>query len=256
MVKQVLLSKPPGKDPAAVFSCPVCGAVNAKMHPLPPYYFQQWQQYQTIHNPLHIETLNIAQYMCANCHSADRDRLYALFLKDYLRQNKAIRLLDIAPAQGLNTFIKSFSNVQYRSMDLMMDNVDDHLDITDMNIYADEQFDCFICSHVLEHIPDDRKAMRELYRIVKKGGCGIAMVPINLDLQETVENPGYTEAALKWKYFFQDDHVRMYAKKDFITRLTAAGFTVEQLGMDHFTKEVFERNAIYPTSVLYVVTKQ
>lgn len=140
-------------------------------------------------------------------------------------------------------------------MDLMRDDVDDRLDITDMHIYTEGQFDFIICSHVLEHIPDDIAAMKELYRVLKKGGKGIVMVPINMQLESTMEDPACTDEALRWKYFFQDDHVRMYSKKDFISRLSAVGFTVEQLGIDYFSKEVFEKNAIWPTSVLYVVGK-
>jgi predicted SAM-dependent methyltransferase len=257
MVKQVLLSKPPAEDKTAIFNCPVCGAVNVKMHPLPAYYFEHWQKYQTIHNPFFIETMNIAHYMCLKCYCSDRDRLYALYLKRHVSETKGfIKLLDIAPANGLRTFIKNLPGVEYRSMDLMMPGVDDHLDVTNMHAYDDGQFDFFICSHVLEHIPDDVKAMKELYRVLKIGGKGIVMVPINLQLKETMEDVACTDTALRWKYFFQDDHVRMYAKEDLISRLISVGFTVKQLGIGYFSKEIFEENAIFPTSVLYVVNKQ
>ncbi len=140
-------------------------------------------------------------------------------------------------------------------MDLVRSDVDDNLDITNMHAYNNEQFDFFICSHVLEHIPDDIKAMKELFRVLKKDGKGIVMVPINLQLKESMENPSCTDEALRWKYFFQGDHVRMYAKEDFINRLMSVGFNVEQLGIDYFSKQAFEKNAIWPTSVLYVVSK-
>ena len=78
--------------------------------------------------------------------------------------------------------------------------------------YSEGQFDVFICSHVLEHIPDDRKAMQELYRILKPRGYGIAMVPINLKVEMTLEDPSL-QIPSRWKYFAQDDHVRMYAKE-------------------------------------------
>ena len=70
------------------------------------------------------------------------------------------------------------------------------------------QFDFFICSHVLEHIPDDIKAMKELCRVLKTGGKGIAMVPINFEVEKTLEDPG-TNVAARWKYLGQDDHVRI-----------------------------------------------
>jgi len=255
-VKQVFLSKPPGENKEAVYNCPVCGATNIRIHALPIHFFAQWQKYQTVHNPFFIETMNIEHYMCSKCFASDRDRLYAIYLQHYLDTVMyKVKFLDIAPAPALRTFLKNNINVAYRSMDLMMAEVDDNLDITNMHAYSDEQFDFFICSHVLEHIPDDTKAMAELYRVLKKGGQGIAMVPINLQLQETMEDPACTDEVLRWKYFFQDDHVRMYAKEDYISRLMSVGFTVEQLDINYFGKEVFERNAIWPTSVLYVVNK-
>ncbi|HVZ95253.1 MAG TPA: methyltransferase domain-containing protein [Chitinophagaceae bacterium] len=252
--KQAFLNDP-SPDPGAVYDCPVCGAVQVKMHPVSAYYFGNWQKYQTIHNPVFIETMNLAHYMCARCFSFDRERLYALYLKEYFCNRQPVSLLDIAPGKALKRFLKNYPQVIYRSMDLEREDVDDRFDITDMKGYKDEQFDFFICSHVLEHIPDDIKAMQELHRVLKKGGKGIAMVPISLQLEKTMEDPGCTDEAMRWKYFFQNDHVRMYAKEDFINRLRSVGFTVEQLGIDHFSREVFEKNAISPTSVLYVVSK-
>ena len=257
LIKQVILSKPAKEDNTQLFDCPVCGSSNIRMQSFPMYYFEQWQKYQTVHNPFFIETMNISAYMCTKCFAFDRERLYALYLKEYLhkKQTTPIKLLDIAPGNALSNFLKRQQDISYRSMDLEMKNVDDKLDITNMNIYDDDMYDFFICSHVLEHIPDDIKAMEELYRILKPGGRGIIMVPINLELTQTLEDPACNDAALCWKYFFQDDHVRMYAKKDFISRLSSVGFAVEQLGKNYFGEETFNKNAIYPTSVLYVVSK-
>ena len=140
-------------------------------------------------------------------------------------------------------------------MDLLMKEVDDNFDITDMNGYTDGQFDFFICSHVLEHIPDDRKALQELFRVLKPSGTGIAMVPINLGIERTLEDPSITDIAGRWKYFGQDDHVRMYAKKEFISRLESAGFKTTLLDVDYFGAEAFKKAGIYPSTVLYVVTK-
>jgi len=253
--KQALLSKP-SPDAEAVYNCPVCGATHVRMHPVPTFYLAEWQKNQTVHNPFFIETMNLGLYECSHCHTPDRNRLYALYLEQYFSDtHDTLRLLDIAPDKQLRNFIQKHSNVKYRSMDLVRSDVDDNLDITNMHKYHDGQFDFFICSHVLEHIPDDKKAMQELYRVLKKGGKGIVMVPVNLQLQETMEDTHLKTEAEHWKYFFQGDHVRMYAKGDFINRLTLAGFTVEQLGIDYFSKELFEKNAIWPTSVLYIASK-
>jgi ubiquinone/menaquinone biosynthesis C-methylase UbiE len=121
--------------------------------------------------------------------------------------------------------------------------------------YVDNCFDMILCSHVLEHVDDDRKAMSELFRILKPSGFGIIMVPIDINLKEDFENPEYKTEAERWKYFGQNDHVRLYSKNGFATKLIQTGFKVNQLGIDYFGADVFEKNGIHPRSVLYVVEK-
>ncbi len=237
------------------FECSVCGMANVGMDPLPIFYFTESHKYRFAYNIFYNETINYAHYSCKKCGALDRDRLYALYLRGYLKDKKKINLLDIAPAPALTAFLRQYPNVIYRSMDLMMANVDDKLDITNMHLYKDGQFDFFICSHVLEHIPDDIKAMQELYRVLKPGGKGITMVPINLQVEKTVEDPNCTDVATRWRLFGQDDHVRMYAKKDFIDRLESVGFKMDLYDINYFGAETFEKNAIFPTSVLYIVSK-
>ncbi len=246
------------------YTCPLCNASGIDM--LPVYavfgdamktYFSEYQKNQSIHNIFLYETFNMADYGCSNCYANDKDRLYALFIEKYLNEISPgqIDLLDIAPTVQLTAFLKKKPQINYKSMDLMMEGVDDHADITDMHIYKDGQFDFFICSHVLEHVPDDIKAMNELYRILKQGGKGIVMVPINLGVETTLEDPYGTDISKRWKYFGQDDHVRIYAKQDFINRLESVGFKVDLLDADYFTSVVFEKTAVYSTSVLYIASK-
>ena len=116
--------------------------------------------------------------------------------------------------------------------------------------------DVFLCSHVLEHIPDDRKAMRELHRILKPGGFGIVLVPLFPGVDDTHEDPAIDTIELRAKYFSGGDHVRQYGKRDFLARLMAAGFDVEQLGIDYFGKEAFRTAGIAANSILYVVHKR
>lgn len=258
IAKRILLGEthaPAPVDNGGEFSCSVCGAVGVGMDPLPMYYFAQAQKYKFVHNIFFSETINFLHYSCKICSASDRDRLYALYLEDYFKNRNLINLLDIAPAFMLRSYIRKHSNVNYRSMDLMMDGVDDKLDITDMYTYKENQFDFFICSHVLEHIPNDIKAMSELHRVLKPGGKGIAMVPINLQLAETMEDPECTDIPTRWHLYGQDDHIRMYAKNNFIARLKSVGFTVEELDINYFGAELFKKFAIYPSSVLYIVSK-
>jgi SAM-dependent methyltransferase len=240
------------------YQCPLCKTQLAYFEPLPMYYFRELQENQYIHSIFQAETSNIENYQCPVCNSSDRDRLYYLYTEEFLREADAaqkFKLLEIAPSAQLRNFLQRSKQVEYRSADLFMEGVDDKVDITNMNIYADESFDIFICSHVLEHVEDDLKAMRELYRILKPGGWGIAMVPILLGLQEIYEDPTIKSESERWKHFGQNDHVRMYSKNGFRTRLKEAGFQIDEFGISHFGEKSFEKYGIHPRSVLYIVKK-
>src|SRR4029077_12406824 len=113
--------------------------------------------------------------------------------------------------------------------------------------------DVFLCSHVLEHVSDDRKAMRELHRILKPGGFGVVLVPLVSGVEETREDPAIDTPELRWKYYGLDDHVRQYGKRDFVHRLMGVGFAVDQLGIDHFGAAALKEAGIAEKSVLYVV---
>jgi SAM-dependent methyltransferase len=204
------------------------------------------------------ETLNLQQYACPYCLSNDRTRLYALFLRgEAQRIGHAVkyRMLDIGPARTLREMILRLGCFDYRSGDLLRSDVDDRIDIMDMKAYENDSFDCFICSHVLEHVPDDRRAMRELFRILKPGGWGIAMAPIILSLHATVEDTTLSDPEERFRRFGQDDHLRLYARHDFIERLKQAGFNVSCLGFTHFGGDVLEKNGIQQGAVLYVCGK-
>ena len=238
------------------YNCPVCRKQNVYFNQLPSNYFKKLDQHGFIHSIFQAETLNIGQYSCSNCGASDRERLYALYFEQvFVHKKPTLNLLDIAPAIPFTKYLKSIPELSIRTMDLFMPDVDDVADITSMNIYKDGQFDIFICSHVLEHIEDDFAAIKELYRILAVNGWGIVMVPINLGLKENYEDRTVNDEAGRWKYFGQDDHVRLYSKKGFTERLSAEGFTVHEFGIDFFGKNNFARHGIHKRSVLYIVTK-
>ena len=237
------------------YECPLCRTKLAYFQPLPLHFLKELNENGHIYSIFQAEMLNLENYMCPVCSASDRDRLYALYFERVKENINSKKLLDFAPSQTLQKFLKKHFQIEYRSADLFMPDVDDKVDITDMRQYTDESFDIFICSHVLEHVSDDRKAMRELYRILKRGGWGIAAVPINLGLNEVHEDANVTSEAERWKYFGQEDHLRMYSKHGFVERLQEAGFEVEQLGINYFGEEVFTKFGIQSRSVLYIVHK-
>ena len=198
--------------------------------------------------------LNLREYACPNCGSADRERAFALVMKKILDADKKIRILDIAPRTCLSNFIKkNFPRAEYKTADLFMENVDYKLDIMNMKEIADGSIDFFICSHILEHVADDLKAMRELRRILSKDGCGIVVVPLDLKRVEIDEDPTCTDVAERWRRFGQDDHVRAYSKAGFLQRLKSVGFTVTQYDKKFFGAKLMTENGLIESSAVYVV---
>jgi SAM-dependent methyltransferase len=238
--------------------CPVCGSRVSSFLPLPEFFRENQQKHGFPFADSDAETCNTTAYLCPSCEASDRDRLYALYLGDYLKSLNSGEIVDFGPSEPLSAFIRGLikgRNIGYRTADLLTDKADDRVDITDLHSYKNDRFDCFICSHVLEHVPDDRKALRELYRILKPGGKAILMVPIILSIDQIDEDPSVTNEAERWRRFGQDDHIRLYSKSGFLERVREAGFSVHELGQEFFGEALFDRAGISRQSVLYVVEK-
>jgi ubiquinone/menaquinone biosynthesis C-methylase UbiE len=145
-------------------------------------------------------------------------------------------------------------NLDYTTADLDSPLADIKLDVQDMKI-ADNSFDVVFCNHVLEHVPDDLKAMREIYRVLKPGGMAIMQVPMNPDLKETFEDPSITDPKERHRLFGQYDHVRMYGA-DYHDRLKAAGFEVHVVDYSkRLSREEFEKYALPLREKLHVCSK-
>lgn len=241
--------------PVFPFYCIACNKYFQSFVPLSSYYDKKFASYGFPYSIHQAETLNTANYMCPNCKINDRDRLYAVYLQQRIVATKEYNLVEFAPSPQLSTFIKSFENIRHRTADLFMEDVDDKVDLLDLNMYKNDSFDIFICSHILEHVNNDVQAMRELYRILKPGGFGIAMVPLFKGVSTTIEDPSINDEALRWKYFGQEDHIRLYAREDYIQRLESVGFRVKQLGEQDFGTEIFRKHGISESSILYIVEK-
>ncbi len=239
--------------------CPVCDSRIARFEKLPRFYYEQMDAHGFDYRSRKGETCNVAAYSCPLCGASDRDRLYALYLKHVITgpMSSTFSLLDIAPSRPLSDYIRRNFPIRYKTADLLMEGVDDRVDITDMRPYGEESFDAFICSHVLEHVADDRKAMKELFRILKPDGWGICMVPIQIGLGEIYERADVTLESERWKHFGQGDHVRTYSREGFLDRLQAAGFSTQLLtAVDLGGNEVLRHCGIAVESVLYIALKE
>lgn len=237
--------------------CNVCQSRVARFQALDSHYIDLPRKYDSVYGPDDVETLNYRNYYCPHCGATDRDRLYCLYVHSLAKRGTRLAeqaMLDIAPSRLRMAICHLFK--EYRTCDLFAEKVDDRVDLMKMDLYPDARWDAFICSHVLEHVPDDRRALSELFRVLKPGGWGILMVPINVRMTQIDENPAVTDVGERWRRFGQDDHVRAYDKQGFLGRVREAGFEVNEYGAKYFGRFAFWRYGITQKSVLYVVEKR
>ncbi|WP_366653500.1 class I SAM-dependent methyltransferase [Fodinicurvata sp. EGI_FJ10296] len=158
---------------------------------------------------------------CAGCGSRPRHRLLHLYLQENGIDLDGKRILHFGPERYFIELQRD--NRNYQSADLFASLAKNRLDMT--SIDRDEgSFDFVIAHHVLEHIDDDRKAMAELFRVLKQGGIALLSVPINLSRDETYENPSIVDSAKRFVHFAGTDHRRFYGA-DFADRLNSVGFS-------------------------------
>lgn len=168
--------------------------------------------------------------------SLERHRLLWLFLRDCTRFfSEPAKLLHFAPEQAFYKRFKKLSHLEYTTTDLNSPLATVKADICDLP-FEDNTFDIILCNHVLEHIPNDQKAMRELFRVMKPGGWGVFQVPQDLSRKQTFEDPNITDKKERAKIFGQYDHVRIYGY-DYFERLREVGFQVEEVD---YTAEIPE----------------
>ncbi len=165
---------------------------------------------------------------CPRCFSAERQRMVLVYLRERTDVFSAARsVLHFAPEAGIERHLRTNAKLDYITADLDGSRAMEAMDITDIP-RPDNTFDIVLCSHVLEHVPDDRKAMREIFRVLRPGGFAIVLVPLYEDMAETYENRDITTPDGRLEHFDQIDHVRKYGM-DYFDRLKEAGFVVNRI---------------------------
>ncbi|WP_435624935.1 class I SAM-dependent methyltransferase [Flagellimonas sp.] len=162
--------------------------------------------------------------------SLERHRLLWLFLKnktDFF--TKKHHLLHFAPEQAFYKRFKQLENIEYTTTDLNSPLADVKADICNLP-FADSSYDVILCNHVLEHIPNDTKAMQELHRVMKPGGWGVFQIPQDLNRETTFEDDSITDRKERAKIFGQYDHVRVYGR-DYFDKLRSIGFHVKEVDL-------------------------
>ena len=189
-------------------ACPVCGGHFRKFL---PYGYRMSRE----------------NALCPRCFSLERHRLLWIFLQqntDFFKRRQ--KVLHIAPEQCFHKRFRAFKHLDYITADLESPLADVKLDVQHMP-FSNKEFDVVICNHVLEHVPDDRLAIREIFRVLKPGGYAILQVPVVFSMETTYEDPSITDPAERLKHFKQRDHYRIYGS-DFLNRIMEAGFEIRE----------------------------
>jgi SAM-dependent methyltransferase len=206
--------------------CDVCGARVRRLLP-------QGYGYPVLEELRVVGGMYKPADRCPVCHSGDRDRLVKLWLERHLPPaGTPVRVLHLAPEKGLSRWLRARPGVRYMAGDIAPQRYPHVPGIARMDLLAGlpaaaGSVDLLICNHVLEHIPDDAAAMREIARVLAPEGRAILQVPLALGLDRTREGDGTESEAEKIRLYGQRDHVRIYAAADYPQRLAAAGLAVE-----------------------------
>ncbi|MBT8266999.1 MAG: methyltransferase domain-containing protein [Bacteroidia bacterium] len=187
--------------------------------------------------------------------SLERHRLLWLYLENettFFTQPQ--KVLHFAPEQAFYKRFRSMKHLDYTTTDLNSPLADVKADICDLP-FEDNAFDFILCNHVLEHIPDDQKAMQELFRILKPGGTGIFQIPQDLSRAVTFEDDSITNRKERAKIFGQYDHVRIYGR-DYFDKLRSVGFTVNEVDYTaSLSEETIDKFRLAKGEIIPVVIK-
>lgn len=188
--------------------------------------------------------------------SLERHRLMWLYLKnesDFFK--KPLKVLHMAPEQCFLSRFKKLDHLDYTTADLYAPHVDVKADILNLP-FDDGVFDVIFCNHVLEHIEDDNKAMRELFRVMKSGGFGIFQIPQDLEREQTYEDFSIKDPKERALHFGQYDHVRVYGR-DYFDRLRSVGFIVDEINYsDKLDPELVDKFRLSQDEILPVCRKK
>lgn len=187
--------------------------------------------------------------------SLERHRLLWLYLtKETNFFTAPLKVLHFAPEQAFYKRFRNLTHLDYTTTDLNSPLADVKADICNLP-FEDNTYDVILCNHVLEHIPNDTQAMKELFRVMKPGGWGVFQIPQDLNREQTFEDDTITDKKERAKIFGQYDHVRVYGR-DYFDKLRNIGFTVEEVDYTSaLTQTDIDRYCLAKGEIIPVVRK-
>ena len=229
--KQIMLLRHAGNK----YKCPICGNKAKDFYPI--------GHDVPVLTEKQVSGAGLRNAGCYKCKSSDRERLIYTYLVekiDLLNQPKNTRILHLAPEKNISRILHNHEFSHYVCGDLFTPGYHYPEYVRNMNVldipFEDDYFDLIICNHLLEHVPNDVDAMKELYRVLKPGGQAILQVPFSKNSEKTFEDYSVTDPAEREMVFGQFDHVRIYGE-DYFERLESVGFTMKRINIsEEFSK--------------------
>ena len=215
--------------------CPVCG-----------HHYHRFMPYGYVKSR--------SNALCPHCLALERHRLMWLYLQRETNFFTAsARVLHVAPEYCFLKRFEQLPQLDYVTADLESPLAKVKMDVQQIP-FGDDEFDVIFCNHILEHVTDDRLAMRELRRVMRPGGWGILLSPVNVERQTTFEDPTVVDPAERQRVFGQKDHLRDYGL-DYGDRLREEGFQVEEIDyIQQLAEGEAQRYGLRPETI-YLVRK-
>ena len=187
--------------------------------------------------------------------SLERHRLMWLFLKNKTNFfTDKLKFLHIAPEYCFIKIFKGMKNLDYLTADLISPWADIKMDVHKIP-FEENSFDVIICNHVLEHVDDYNKVMREFFRVMKPGGWGIFQVPVDYNNANTIEDKSVTDPRERERLYWQSDHLRLFGR-DYGDKLAAAGFKVTESNyINEIDPNLVKRYALDKNEIVYYCQK-
>lgn len=216
------------RDCLGKFFCSVCERETRFFIPISSYLLANWKTHEYQRSIFSLETFNVRLYKCPRCSATDRERfLVSFLLKDEVdRCADKTRVLDVGPKLRQIRRLRQHFGDHYVCVDRFAKHVDMNLDITHMPEVGDDQFSLIICSHVLEHVENDRAAVKEFSRILEVGGRVACLVPIDKSLVDKLEGSDTETPAERWSKYLDGDHRRLYSRRSLEDLFKSYGFSV------------------------------
>ena len=187
---------------------------------------------------------------CPRCDSHERHRALWLYLRDRASDLRG-RLLHLAPEEAIARNLRHRPELEYVSADLDSPLAMLHFDVQDIP-FRDATFDAVVCGHVLTEVPDDRRAMREMARVLRPGGWAVVMAAVEPGRAETYEDPAITDPEARRRAFLEPTNVRVYGA-DLADRLREAGFRVEVIPWPReLGDDAIRRYGLLPADEIYL----